>query len=117
MVYFLSRYRPLAPGDLKFKDENKDGKITDGAWTLEDHGDYKIIGNSRARYTFGLSANAQWNGFDLSLFAQGVGKKDYYPGTGDLYFWGIYAQPWTNITKGNMYDHWTEENPDAYFPV
>ena len=108
--------RPLAPGDLKFKDENKDGKITDGAWTLEDHGDYKIIGNSRARYTFGLSANAQWNGFDLSLFAQGVGKKDYYPGTGDLYFWGIYAQPWTNITKGNMYDHWTEENPDAYFP-
>lgn len=62
--------RPLAPGDLKFKDENKDGKITDGAWTLEDHGDYKIIGNSRARYTFGLSANAQWNGFDLSLFAQ-----------------------------------------------
>ena len=93
---------PLAPGDLKFKDENKDGKITDGAWTLEDHGDYKIIGNSRARYTFGLSANAQWNGFDLSLFAQGVGKKDYYPGTGDLYFWGIYAQPWTNITKGNI---------------
>ena len=92
MVYFLSGYRPLAPGDLKFKDENKDGKITDGAWTLEDHGDYKIIGNSRARYTFGLSANAQWNGFDLSLFAQGVGKKDYYPGTGDLYFWGIYAQ-------------------------
>lgn len=83
---------------------------------MEDHGDYKIIGNSRARYTFGLSANAQWNGFDLSLFAQGVGKKDYYPGTGDLYFWGIYAQPWTNITKGNMYDHWTEENPDAYFP-
>ena len=108
--------RPLAPGDLKFKDENKDGKITDGAWTLEDHGDYKVIGNSRARYTFGLSANAQWNGFDLSLFAQGVGKKDYYPGTGDLYFWGIYAQPWTNITVGNMYDHWTEENPDAYFP-
>ena len=47
MVYFLSGYRPLAPGDLKFKDENKDGKITDGAWTLEDHGDYKIIGNSR----------------------------------------------------------------------
>lgn len=79
MVYFLSGYPSFGTGDLKFKDENKDGKITDGAWTLEDHGDYKIIGNSRARYTFGLSANAQWNGFDLSLFAQGVGKKDYYP--------------------------------------
>ena len=30
----------------------------------------------------------------------------------------IYAQPWTNITYGNYYDRWTEENPsqDAYFP-
>lgn len=43
-------------------------------------------------------------------------KKDYYPGSSDLYFWGVYAQPWTNITKGNYYDHWTEENPNAYFP-
>ena len=35
-----------------------------------------------------------------------------------MYFWGIYAQPWTNITYGNYYDRWTEENPsqDAYFP-
>lgn len=108
--------RPLAPGDLKFYDLNKDGKITDGEWTLDDHGDYKVIGNSRNRYTFGLSANAQWNGFDLSIFAQGVGKKNYYPGVDDLYFWGIFSSPFTNITEGNMYDHWTEENPDAYFP-
>lgn len=108
--------RPLAPGDLKFYDLNKDGKITDGKWTLEDHGDYKVIGNSKSRYTFGITANAQWNGFDVSIFAQGVGKKDYYPGTGDLYFWGIFATPFTNITEGNMYDHWTEENPNAYFP-
>ena len=108
--------RPLAPGDLKFKDLNDDKEINDGEWTLDDHGDYKVIGNSRARYTFGISAGAQWNGFDFSLFAQGVGKKDYYPGTDDLYFWGVFAQPSTNITYGNMYDHWTEEKPDAYFP-
>ncbi len=109
--------RPIAPGDLKFKDLNGDGKIDKGAWTIDDHGDYKIIGNSRARYGFGFNMNADWNGFDLSLFVQGVLKKNYSP-SGDLYFWGIYAQPWTNITYGNYYDRWTEENPsqDAYFP-
>lgn len=109
--------RPIAPGDLKFKDLNDDGKIDKGAWTIDDHGDYKIIGNSRARYGFGFNMNADWNGFDLSLFVQGVLKKNYSP-SGDLYFWGIYAQPWTNITHGNYYDRWTEENPsqDAYFP-
>lgn len=109
--------RPIAPGDLKFKDLNGDGKIDKGAWTIDDHGDYKIIGNSRARYGFGFNMNADWNGFDLSLFVQGVLKKNYSPSR-DLYFWGIYAQPWTNITYGNYYDRWTEENPsqDAYFP-
>ena len=108
--------RPLAPGDLKFKDANGDGKIDDGTWTLEDHGDYSIIGNSRSRLTFGLNLGAQWNGFDVSLFAQGVGKRDYYPGVSDLYFWGIYAEPKTNITVGHMYDRWTETNPDGYYP-
>ncbi|MGN0213541.1 MAG: TonB-dependent receptor [Muribaculaceae bacterium] len=108
--------RPLAPGDLKFRDLNGDGKIDDGTWTLDDHGDYRKIGNSRARYTFGINLGASWNGIDFSLFAQGVGKRDYYPGTDDLYFWGIYSQPWTNITYGNYYDRWTEDNPNGYFP-
>lgn len=72
---------------MKFKDLNGDGKIDKGAWTIDDHGDYKIIGNSRARYGFGFNMNADWNGFDLSLFVQGVLKKNYSP-SGDLYFWG-----------------------------
>ena len=107
--------RPIEPGDLKFKDLNGDGKINDGAWTIDDHGDYKIIGNNRSRYGFGFNLGGDWNGFDFSLFVQGVLKKNYNP-SGDLYFWGIYAQPWTNITEGNYYDRWTEENPNGYFP-
>ena len=107
--------RPIAPGDLKFADLDGDGEVYRGANTLDDHGDLRIIGNSRARYTYGFTASGSWNGFDFSLFLQGVGKKDYNP-SGDLYFWGIYAQPWTNITVGNYYDRWTEENPDGYFP-
>lgn len=105
----------IEPGDLKFKDLNGDGKINEGAWTLADHGDYTIIGNTRARYGFGFNLGGDWNGIDFSLFIQGVLKKDYSP-SGDLYFWGIFQQPWTNITEGNYYDRWTEENPDGYFP-
>lgn len=107
---------PLAPGDLKFEDINGDGKVDWGKWEVNDHGDYRIIGNSRARFTFGFSANAEWYGFDLNMLFQGVGKKDYVPAAGDLAFWGIYTEPWTNITVGNFTDHWTEENPNAYFP-
>src|SRR5690606_18260777 len=32
------------------------------------------------------------------------------------YFWGVYAQPWTNVTVQNL-DHWTPENHNAYFPA
>lgn len=108
--------RPLGAGDLKFADLNHDFKISSGNNTLDDPGDRTIIGNTSKRFTFGLSAGADWNGFDLSLFFQGVGKRDYFPGSRDLYFWGIYSQPWTNITYGNYYDRWTEENPNGYFP-
>lgn len=108
--------RPLAPGDLKFEDTNNNKIVSWGGQTLANHDDWQIIGNNRPRYTFGFNASAQWNGIDLSLFIQGVGKKDYMPGPGDLYFWGIYSQPWANITKGNYNDRWTEENPRGYFP-
>ncbi|WP_270087596.1 TonB-dependent receptor [Sphingobacterium sp. SYP-B4668] len=107
--------RGLEPGDLKFADINDDKKIDKGDWTLENHGDYKVIGNSEQRYTYGLDLNSSWNGIDLRVFLQGVGKRNYYPPGGDHYFWGIYAQPWASLTKFNL-DHWTPENPNAYLP-
>ncbi len=106
---------PMAPGDVKYKDLNGDHKINKGANTLDDHGDYTIIGNDQARYAFGFTANGDWNGFDFSIFIQGIMKKDYYP-TKDPYFWGMYYDPWTNLTYGNYNDHWTAENPNGFFP-
>lgn len=102
-------------GDTRYKDLNGDGKITWGDRTLDNPGDRKKIGNSRIRLPYSFNIDAAWKGFDLSAFFQGVGKRDWYPGAGNFYFWGIYAQPWTNVTVKNM-DHWTEDNPDAYFP-
>lgn len=102
-------------GDSRYKDLNGDKKITFGEGTLADPGDRKVIGNSRIRLPYSFNLDAAWKGFDLTAFFQGVGKRDWYPGAGNFYFWGIYAQPWTNVTVKNM-DHWTESTPDAYFP-
>lgn len=102
-------------GDLKFKDQNGDNKINKGKNTLSDHGDLVRIGNSSARYRYGVDVNLGWKGFDLRAFFQGVGKQDWYPNPSNIYFWGVYAQPWTNVTVQNL-DHWSTETPNAYFP-
>lgn len=102
-------------GDLKFKDQNGDKKINKGDWTVANPGDFKKIGNKSNRLPFSVDLNADWKGFDVRAFFQGIAKKDWYAGGGNHYFWGIYAQPWTNVQKHNL-DHWTPENPNAYFP-
>jgi hypothetical protein len=104
--------RPIEAGDLKYRDLNNDGKITYGDRTLDNPGDFKIIGNTSNRYIYGLDLNADWNHFDLRIFMQGVGKKDYYPIS--LYF-GIYSNPRAPILETDL-DHWTPETPDAYYP-
>jgi TonB-linked SusC/RagA family outer membrane protein len=108
------------PGDLKFKDLNGDHVINSGSWTLKDHGDYKIIGNSRPRYNYSLLFNADWNGFDLSAFFQGVGKRQFYPTSSgmnvDYEFYSYFATQWTHLTPELMNNHWTEDTPNAYYP-
>ncbi|WP_290795182.1 SusC/RagA family TonB-linked outer membrane protein [Flavihumibacter sp. UBA7668] len=103
-------------GDPKFADRNKDGVVDMGERTVDNPGDLFKVGNSSARYPYGVDLSAGWKGFDLRLFFQGIGKRDWYPGASNVYFWGIFAQPWTNVTKQNL-DHWTPENPNAYFPA
>ncbi|AMJ66261.1 SusC/RagA family TonB-linked outer membrane protein [Hymenobacter sp. PAMC 26628] len=59
-----------APGDIKFKDLNGDGVITDA--------DRTFIGNPNPNYTFGLTNTLGYKGFDLSFFIQGVQGNDVY---------------------------------------
>ncbi len=68
----------FGPGDIKFVDQNGDGVINGGKGTIEDHGDLIVIGNSTPRYQYSLRLGAEWKGFDLDLFFQGVGKRDYW---------------------------------------
>src|SRR5690606_20742625 len=76
-------------GDLKFHDLNHDGIINRGNQTLDNHGDLEVIGNSSPRFSYGLNLSGDWNNFSLSIFLQGVGKKDWYPYPESDFFWGM----------------------------
>jgi TonB-linked SusC/RagA family outer membrane protein len=104
------------PGDIKLEDLNKDGFINIGTNRVSNPGDRKIIGNSAARYIYGINLDANWNGFFFSTFFQGVGKQDWYPSTESEIFWGQYNRPYNNIPKWHVGNMWTPENTNAYFP-
>ena len=69
----------LMAGDVMFEDRDGSGSIGTGAGTVDDPGDMMIIGNTTPRYSYSFRIEASWNGFDISAFFQGVGKRDWYP--------------------------------------
>lgn len=82
----------IVEGWPKYKDLNGDKQITKGT-TVDNPGDLSIIGNSSPRFRMGLNLNASWNGFDVSVFMQGVLKRDYYPLS--YLYWGFFQQPYS----------------------
>lgn len=111
-----SNNRQWLPGDLKFADLNGDKVINSGSNTVNDPGDRKIIGNNSPRYQFGINLGAKWNGIGLTMFFQGVGKRDWYFDKEAGLFYGPYNRPYGYQPTYLINNHWTEENPNAYFP-
>lgn len=104
-------------GDVIYLDLDGNNIINGGKGTLDDTGDRRIIGNSQPRYQYGATVNFSWYGFDVSVFVQGIGRQDWYPGADNLRFWGPYSRPYaTFIPRDFMSKVWSEENPNAYFP-
>lgn len=101
--------RVTRPGQVKFADLDGNGEIDPGKFEVGDHGDLRIIGNQSARYHFGLNLASRWNGVGVSVFLQGVGRRDYYPGSDAGYFWGKYGRPFFSFIPQ---DHM---NPDLVY--
>ena len=113
----------LLAGDMRFADLNDDGVISQGANTVDNPGDKRIIGNALPRYSYSFRFDLSWYGFDVSAFFQGVGKRNWYPAissnTGQFSsdFFGPYAYPQTSFVSTSFPANcWSEDNPDAYFP-
>lgn len=99
-------------GDVRYLDLNNDGAVNNGLNTLDDPGDLRMIGNNEPRYNYGLRLGGEYKNFDLTIFLQGVGKRDVM--LGGTYFWGFTSE-WSVPTTASL-DYWTPENPEAYFP-
>ncbi|MDR0845551.1 MAG: TonB-dependent receptor [Tannerella sp.] len=60
----------VKPGDLKYRDANKDGVV--------DNDDRVIIPGKFPKFDYSFSAFANWKGFDVSAFLQGVEGQRIY---------------------------------------
>lgn len=102
------------PGDVILKDKDGNKRIDRGNNVLGDMGDMEIIGNTTPRYNYSLNFQIAWKGLSLSGLFQGVGKRDWWPGS-SYYFWGW--GPFAQVTVFEEHlDYWTESNPSAYYP-
>ncbi|MCE7042006.1 TonB-dependent receptor [Dyadobacter sp. CY312] len=81
----------IVPGWPKYQDLDGNGKIEKGT-TVDNPKDLSVIGNVLPRLRFGVNLGAEWKGFDVRAFVQGVGKMDYYPL--NYLYWGFYQQPY-----------------------
>jgi TonB-linked SusC/RagA family outer membrane protein len=111
----------FGPGDVKFKDLNGDGVIDAGSRLIKDadgnpdYGDLKKIGNSTPRFLYSFRTDLNYKGFDLSVFIQGVGKREIWGN-------GFLAIPGYNSADGAMPqaiagNFWREDRPNAFYPA
>jgi len=104
-VMTTTKKSDLKPGDLKFIDQDGNKVI--------DEDDRVVLGNAFPRYTFGITYNVSYKGFDFSTMLQGVGKRS-------LMVRGELVEPFHSSYSYTMYNHqkdfWTPENTDARWP-
>jgi TonB-linked SusC/RagA family outer membrane protein len=92
------------PGDIKYKDMGKDNIV-------DMNNDRAIIGSQFPDLTYALTFNAEWKGFDLGVFMQGVKGIQGYT------YYEI-ASPFSGFANmGNWWlGRWTPDNPSNSLP-
>lgn len=73
VVQHAFQHESTAPGDIRFKDLNGDGMINTE--------DQTYIGNPTPDFTYGLTGDISFKGFDFSLFFQGTQGNEIYNAT------------------------------------
>ena len=95
--------RAVVPGDLRIVDINDD--------TIIDSEDRTFLGSPIPDYEYSLSLEADYKGFDVRLFFQGVGGNEIVNGK---LFEGVFAQNGAKFEIAK--DAWTPSNPSNTIP-
>ena len=89
-------------GDVRYKDQNGDKKI--------DANDRVVLGDPNPHYLYGLNLGFDYKNFDLSMFFQGIGKKDRI-------IMDNFVRPFTDSSIFEHHlDYWSPENTGAKYP-
>src|SRR5690606_14068354 len=93
-----------APGDIRFRDINGDGVITDD--------DRTYLGHYMPDFTYGLNFTADWKNFDLSLFIQGVQGNEIFSNI------RYHTEGMTRLFNAStvVLDRWTPNNTNTDVP-
>jgi len=100
------------PGDFKWKDVNADGQI--------DTDDREFLGKSLPSYTYGLSFNIEYKGFDLNVLGQGAAGNKIFNALrrlelSDSNFQTNALNRWSGEGTSNTYPRLTSEDPNGNF--
>jgi TonB-linked SusC/RagA family outer membrane protein len=95
-----SNGRP-SPGDLKYVDYNKDGKI-------DAYDQVRTYKNNIPTFTFGSNINLNYKGIDLSILLQGA--------TGAVMYESQDGGTFTNFRQSQIDGRWTPTNPNGNVP-
>lgn len=94
-----------APGDPKWKDVNKDGKITRAADGQE------VIGNATPKFIYGWNNTISYKSFDLTFLIQGSYGNDIFNAV------RIKTENPSNGLSTNLNNRWTPDNQHTSVPV
>jgi len=95
----------VRPGDLKYLDRNKDGKINGD--------DRTILGNPFPKIMLGFNVQLSYQGFDLTADLYGSFGHQIFNTTKRYLLLGDYA---SNVEAGSIDKVWTAENPSKVNP-
>jgi len=108
-------------GDLMFVDVNGDGTIGPGLNTTKDHGDLVKVGNNTPRYLYSFNLLADYKGFDVRAFFQGVGKRQVRVEGLNMFTVMYNSQNYIAVFKSHL-DYFRDDpnhplglNTDSYF--
>ncbi|HTL08297.1 MAG TPA: TonB-dependent receptor [Chitinophagaceae bacterium] len=106
------------PGDMYFQDvygnpaAGSKARHSNTPDSLVNSNDRTYLGKTIPGYYYGFSAAAEWNGFDLSIFFQGVGDVQKY----NRVRAGLEAMSGAANQWATTLNRWTAGNPSATMP-